>query len=151
MSDKNLDEQFAEIIAHWDEEAAGADPLDDDPAEGGGDGAREEVRRGEDVAPPQAPGAAPRTGWRVFEGTDAEDHFEPPPPQPLPSGEDKHFWGIIMGLVGGPLMLLFLVVFDRAGSGWWKLLALVVTVTGFVLLVLRQPTPGDDDDDGVRL
>jgi len=199
MAEKSLDEQFAEIVAHWEEEAPGADPFrdgapagpdpegagarapgapqpgapkpgapqpgasaaagedpgaelpspQDPPAQGDGPAGHGPARRASTA--PVSPPDAPVPGWRSEEPAEVEEHCEPPPLQPLPSGDDKHFWGIIMGLVGGPLLLLFLVLFDRGGSGWWKLFALVLSITGFVLLVLRQPTHGDDDDDGIRL
>lgn len=73
---------------------------------------------------------------------EAEDHYDPPPPRPLPPQEDLHFWGIIVGLVGGPLLLLWLVLADPDVARWWTWLAIGMTIGGFVLLVLRN---GDDD------
>ena len=64
-----------------------------------------------------------------------DEHFEPGPTAPLPPQEDLQFWGIIVGLVGGPLLLLWLVLFRPDVSGWWTLGALGLTVRGFVLLV----------------
>ena len=58
---------------------------------------------------------------------------------------------MIVGLVGGPLLFLYLLLFNRDGNGWWMMFALLVSISGFVLLVLRQPLERDEDDDGIRL
>ncbi len=109
-------------------------------------------------------------GWRVNPplpgfGTDAppppvvpdpedpEEHFVPEPVV-LPPQEDLHFWGIVVGLVAGPLLLLWVVFVGKGTeSSWWLLLAVGLTIGGFALLVLRQPTHRDpsDDDNGARL
>jgi len=199
MSDRDVDAQFADIIAHWDDVAplpdrgpdapqtnepqaglAGLDDLDIDDASGSGSSAG-------DAAPPARPfgvnpsplrenpaplgdsipvwrgatsGAAPgRTdsGTAARDGNDAADdedeHFHPGPTAPLPPQEDIHFWGIVVGLVAGPLLLLWLVIFRPDVSNWWVLASLGLTVMGFVLLVLRQPKRRDEDDhdDGARV
>jgi hypothetical protein len=84
---------------------------------------------------------------------DDDEHFQPGPVQPLPPQEDLQFWGIIVGLVGGPLLLLWLVLFRPNVSDWWTFGALVLTVGGFVLLVMRQPHTRDDNDpdNGARV
>ncbi|GAA1234537.1 hypothetical protein [Oryzihumus leptocrescens] len=83
---------------------------------------------------------------------DPEDHFVPGPTAPLPAG-DLQFWGILIGLTGGPLLLLYLILFDRSADSLWLLLAISMTVGGFALLVSRLPRHGDEDDgdDGARL
>jgi hypothetical protein len=48
-------------------------------------------------------------------------------------------------------MFLYLLLFNRDGNGWWMVCSLLVSIAGFVLLVLRQPLDRDDDDDGIRL
>jgi len=90
--------------------------------------------------------------WRAHEVDDEyEEHFEPPPIKPLPVG-DLQFWAIIAGMGGGPLMLLYLVFFNRDASSYWMLTAIAMSVGGFALLVSRLPrTHEDDDDDGARL
>lgn len=81
-----------------------------------------------------------------------DDHFEPPTLDDLPKAEDDPmFWAIVVGLGGGPLLLLYLLIFDRDGSGWWVATALAMTVVGFVLLVLRGGTERDPFDDGTRV
>jgi hypothetical protein len=171
MSDKDVDAQFADIVAHWDEVATppvikAAEDAEAEPA----------------VAPPTdapRPGVnpPPEMGFVVWRGTsptpraddaasgiedtiddlddpdDEDEHFHPGPTAPLPPQEDLHFWGIVVGLVAGPLILLWLVIFRPAVSGWWTLGALALSVGGFVLLVMRQPHTRDenDPDDGARI
>ncbi|MEO7447076.1 MAG: hypothetical protein ABI336_02280 [Humibacillus sp.] len=85
-------------------------------------------------------------------GEAPEDHFVPPSEIDLPTAEsDPMFWAIVGGLVGGPLLLLYLLFFDRDGSGWWVVIALTMVVVGFVLLVLRGGTQRDPFDDGTRV
>ena len=85
-------------------------------------------------------------------GDEPDDHFEPPSEIELPSAEtDPMFWAIVGGLVGGPLLLLYLLFFDRDGSGWWIVTGLAMTVVGFILLVLRGGTERDPFDDGTRV
>ncbi|MGZ4654593.1 MAG: hypothetical protein ACXVYY_03925 [Oryzihumus sp.] len=83
---------------------------------------------------------------------DPEDHFIPGPTAPLPAG-DLQFWGILIGLTGGPMLLLYLILFDRSADSLWLLLAISMTVGGFALLVSRLPRHRDEDDgdDGARL
>ncbi|WP_344256011.1 hypothetical protein [Terrabacter carboxydivorans] len=86
------------------------------------------------------------------ERVDDDDHFVPPSDIDLPSAEtDPMFWAIVGGLVGGPLLLLYVLFFDRDGSDWWVVTALTMVVVGFVLLVLRGGSQRDPFDDGTRL
>jgi hypothetical protein len=88
--------------------------------------------------------------WRAHEVDDEyEEHFEPQPVAPLPVG-DLQFWAIIAGMGGGPLLLLYLVLFDRGAGGFWILAAIGMSVGGFALLVSRLPG-NQGDDDGARL
>ncbi|GAA4872703.1 hypothetical protein [Serinicoccus chungangensis] len=91
------------------------------------------------------------TDHRSYEPPEEEEHFVPPPPEPLPAG-DLHFWGIVVGLVVGPLLVVLsavVPVLPPAFAGVGALLA----IGGFVLLVLRQPRrrPPFDGDDGARV
>jgi hypothetical protein len=187
MAEKDVDEQFAAIMAHWDDVALGLDPYGDPHPES--DPPRDptvnpppdpstrlpEIRRVRDVddlpdveearrddrlrdVPVEVPQDADAE-WDDDEpdasvwahDDDPEQHYSPPPPAPLPSSEDKHFWLMIVALVAGPLLFLYLLLFNRDGNGWWMLCALLVSIAGFVLLVLRQPLDRNDDDDGIRL
>ena len=88
----------------------------------------------------------------AVDADDPDDHFVPPSEIELPSAEsDPMFWAIVGGLVGGPLLLLYILFFDREGSGWWVVTALAMIVVGFVLLVLRGGTERDPFDDGTRV
>ena len=202
MSDRDVDAQFADIIAHWDDVAplpergpeapqtneppsadlttdltddGAAAPPADLPDEVTGDSSaasRAGVVNPSPLNPAINPppslgnipvwrGATPPPDARGAEDTaegagpldDDEDHFEPGPTAPLPPQEDLHFWGIVVGLVAGPLLLLWLVIFRPDVSDWWLLAALGLIVGGFVLLVLRQPHSRDDDDpdNGARV
>lgn len=78
---------------------------------------------------------------------DDEGHFVPPPTPPLPAG-DLHYWAIVIGLVGGPLLLVLSAVVPLLSIGW-AAVGTVMTLAGFVLLVLRLPQrrrPFDNDD-----
>lgn len=105
--------------------------------------------------PAQSPaGAAPEPeAWRQGPSTDDEDdHFEPPPVQ-LPPGEDIGYWGALLGLIGGPLVLLWVVLSTPFYAGWWTLGAILMFFGGFALLVMRQPKDRDpfDNDNGARV
>ena len=206
MSDKDVDAQFADIIAHWndvtDEPDRGpsaarprchtcrsgrrgstaeppptSSPTDGRPADGspaGGSGRtatpptppapspaptspppvprpRPQHFRFEGGTNPPGEPVDPPPSWRSPEPVDEpEEHFQPGPTAPLPAG-DLQFWGILAGLVGGPLMLVYLVLFNREGNPLWMLAAVGITVAGFGLLVQRLPRHRDDDDDGAVL
>ncbi|GAA4405979.1 hypothetical protein GCM10023168_20230 [Fodinibacter luteus] len=109
----------------------------------------------------------PPTAWRTPEPTDPvteraaaeaeaaleeEEHFEPPEVI-LPPQEDLHFWGAVIGLVAGPLMLLYVVFARPFHSTRWFVAAVVVSLVGFGLLILRQPKHRDptSGDDGARI
>ncbi len=111
------------------------------------------VWRGPVRGPSADPLADDPTGTEEEDQGDEDEHFVPGPTAPLPPQEDLHFWGIVVGLVAGPLLLLWLVLVRPDVSHWWTWLALVLSVGGFVLLVLRQPRHREDDgpDHGARL
>ena len=108
----------------------------------------------------------PPTAWRASEPTDPateaaaaeaeaardDEHFEPPPVD-LPPQEDLHFWGAVIGLVAGPLMLLYVVFARPSHSTRWFVASVLVSLVGFTLLVLRQPSHRDptSGDDGARV
>ena len=71
----------------------------------------------------------------------------------LPPQEDLHFWGAVIGLVAGPLMLLWVVFARPSHSTRWFVVSVLVSLLGFALLVLRQPTHRDptSGDNGARV
>ncbi|TWP36978.1 hypothetical protein [Leekyejoonella antrihumi] len=100
---------------------------------------------------PPDPLAGLPSQWRVPDGDglsylDDEEDFVPPPPAPLPK-DDLHFWAILATLIGGPMWVFYLAIFDRYARSLWWVLAVGTCVAGVVLLVLRQPKNHDDPDD----
>jgi len=168
---------FAEIVAHLNDEgveperptgpraedaSAANTTTDDEPAEEPQTDAAKTDRPPSNADPqvepppgaptPPHPQSLPAAQvWRAREvDHDEEDeHFEPPPVAPLPVG-DLQFWAIIAGMGGGPLLLLYLVLFNREASSYWILAAIAMSVGGFALLVARLPG-NQGDDDGARL
>lgn len=112
------------------------------------------VWRGPTVPEPGASGVpAEGAAGEVPPGADADDeHFEPPPVT-LPPQEDLHFWGAVIGLVAGPLILLWVALARPFYTGRWFAAGVVLSLVGFGLLVLRQPRHRDptDGDDGARV
>lgn len=116
------------------------------------------------VNPSPLDGLVPASSWRVVEPPvpapeapaasssldDDDEHFEPPDVE-LPPQEDLHFWGAVLGLVAGPLCLVYVAMARPFHSTRWFLAGLALSLGGFALLVLRQPRHRDDEDDGIRL
>ncbi len=157
---------FADIVAHLNDEAAGPDDAVQPMPEGEAEG----LEAADEGTADQSPGAArssidqplglpappdpqPLSTPQVWRGHEADDeyeeHFEPFPVAPLPVG-DLQFWAIIAGMGGGPLLLLYFVLFHREASSYWILIAIAMSVGGFALLVSRLPG-NQGDDDGARL
>lgn len=93
---------------------------------------------------------APDTAWRVHTPPeDVDDDFVPPRPAP-PSGNDVTFWLALVGIVGGPLWIIYLAVAAPYSSRLWLALAITATLAGFALMVMRLPARRDpeSDDDG---
>lgn len=82
---------------------------------------------------------------------DDDEGFTPAPPAPLPPTSDRLFWGAIVGLVLGPLGLLWIAL-ARPGGFWPTFLVIALIIGGFTCLYLRQPTDrGYDPDQGARV
>jgi hypothetical protein len=150
----------------------------DAPAEDTDETAVGEPDAGEPAAPQSTPRSpwvnpspldvvVPSSAWRAAELADPEtqaaaaeaekaleedEHFEPPEVV-LPPQEDLHFWGAVIGLVAGPLMLLWVVFARPSHSTRWFIVSVVVSLLGFGLLVLRQPKHRDptSGDNGARV
>ncbi|MDO5711021.1 MAG: hypothetical protein Q4P32_04680 [Micrococcales bacterium] len=92
------------------------------------------------------------TPWRQhIPPPEPDEDFVPPRPAPLPRN-DLGFWGAMLGLIVGPLWLIYLVVTDPHGSRLPIGLSLAMTVGGFALVVARLPrrarSSDESDDDG---
>jgi hypothetical protein len=157
---------------------AGTDEASTDTVENPEDPEAAERDAGEPAAPPVTPRSpwvnpspldvvVPPSAWRAAQEPDAEtaaaaaaaeealaedEHFEPPEVV-LPPQEDLHFWGAVIGLVAGPLMLLWVVFARPSHSVRWFLISVLVSLVGFGLLVLRQPKHRDptSGDNGARV
>lgn len=88
----------------------------------------------------------PTGGYSALPDEDDEE-FVPPEPDPLPR-DDIQFWAILISLVGGPLWVLYLALFNPLARTLWWVLAVCTCVAGVVMLVLRQPHSDDLDPDG---
>ena len=84
------------------------------------------------------------TDHRSYEPPEEDDHFVPPDPPPLPAG-DLHFWAIVAGLTIGPLLVVLSAVVPVLDQPW-TLIGVLMSIAGFVLLVLRQPQRRGPDD-----
>lgn len=179
--DRDLDKEFEDLIANWDTENGDTEKGDTGNGDTAlPTNSPEQPDAAQPSSPPAAPTSPPQgvniwrgpTIWRPAEDAfasgpagplpdgnhnDDDDHqdddeegFEPQPVH-LPPQEDLHFWGIVVGLVGGGLLLLYVAATGVSRSSWWFLAAIGLFVGGFALLILRQPHERDTSDDGTRL
>lgn len=168
--DPDVDEQFARIVAGWDE----PDPT-------GGSASRPPPRPapghpeepagptpGTPSGPPTPPGLGPDqppvaaggipvgdgdtpTTWRGHDPPQVQEHFEPPDPA-LPSPRDATYWLSVLGMVGGPLVAIWAAVFSgNPDPGWMVVVGVLMTFAGFGLLVMRGSMDRDPGDDGARV
>ncbi|QNP73179.1 hypothetical protein IAG44_29565 [Streptomyces roseirectus] len=82
-------------------------------------------------------------------GPDDEGHFVPPEPPPLPEADTtaKFAW---LGVVGGPVLLLFAVLFGWDMTWWLATVGIGGFLGGFATLVMRMRTDEEGDDDPGR-
>lgn len=98
-----------------------------------------------------APGVGPRdwTAAEPSEGDVDEGHFVPPEPPPLPTGDvtSRFAW---IAVLGGPLLLLIMVLLRQELTWWITTLGVGGFLGGFATLVLRLKDNDEDDDDPGR-
>ncbi|MGL4175234.1 MAG: hypothetical protein ACRCSN_04080 [Dermatophilaceae bacterium] len=175
MDERDIDARFASIVAGWEKDRPATDQgSDDDTAphdtappdtapqhrSSGDDEDGAAAERGAATAEPAPFVVVPGSAWRTSssgqdreeDGDDGEEHFEPPAVV-LPPQEDLHFWGAVVGLVLGPALLVYVAMVRPFHSARWFAAAVVLTLVGFGLLLLRQPRDRDptDPDDGARV
>ncbi|QLH21234.1 hypothetical protein [Streptomyces sp. Rer75] len=98
-----------------------------------------------------APGVGPRD-WDAAESSEEdfdetdEGHFVPPEPPPLPESDttSRFAW---LGVLGGPLLLLGVVLFQVELTWWITTLGVGGFLGGFVTLVMRMQDSDDEEDD----
>lgn len=98
-----------------------------------------------------APGVGPRD-WEAHEPSDDETdetdegHFIPPEPPPLPEADttSRFAW---LGVLGGPLLLLGVVLFQVELVWWITTLGVGGFLGGFVTLVLRMKDSDEEEDE----
>ncbi|MFE0377739.1 hypothetical protein ACFW1M_19610 [Streptomyces inhibens] len=98
-----------------------------------------------------APGVGPRD-WAASEPSDDdfdetdEGHFTPPEPPPLPKADvtAKFAW---IAALGGPLLLVAMVIFQQPVTWWITVLGIGGFLGGFATLVARMKHDDDGDDD----
>ena len=158
MDERDVDERFASIVAAW------GDPSPEVEEDGVDDVVTEQPARPPWVNPSPVDGLVAGSSWRVVEpptepeavaeadpgAADDDEHFEPPAVE-LPPQEDLHFWGAVLGLVAGPLCLVYVAMARPFHSTRWFLAGLALSLGGFALMILRQPRDRDADDDGARV
>ncbi|MGW1075290.1 hypothetical protein [Streptomyces sp. NPDC002537] len=171
-----LDEEaaWAELVAAYGEQpdpAAGRWPASGDvpdPPSGPADGkdvpeAPESAAKAPTGAPESpdrpagsfivyAPGVGPRD-WGASGSTGDDDldeadegHFVPPEPPPLPTGDvtARFAW---IAVLGGPLLLLVMVLLRQELTWWITTLGVGGFLGGFATLVLRMKDSDEDDED----
>ncbi|UNO42548.1 hypothetical protein [Streptomyces sp. MST-110588] len=99
-----------------------------------------------------APGVGPRD-WEAAEPSEDdfdeqdEGHFTPPEPPPLPQADvtAKFAW---LAVLGGPLLLVLMVLFRQPVTWWITVLGIGGFLGGFATLVARMKHD-DEDDEGL--
>ncbi|MBL1096990.1 hypothetical protein [Streptomyces coffeae] len=98
-----------------------------------------------------APGVGPRD-WEPEEPSEDdfdesdEGHFVPPEPPPLPESDttSRFAW---LGVLGGPLLLIGVVVFRVEMTWWITTLGVGGFLGGFATLVMRMKDSDDEEDE----
>lgn len=164
MRAAEVEQAFAAIVAAYDQPAEPVGPWpaleDHDPAETDAwpdsDHAGEPGERS-DQAPPRGSGLSSRLARRRWDDPPDDDpdpsywpeeHFVPPVPAAGPRMDRiaRFAWS---GVVGGPLVMLLVVVLNLRVERVVLFAAVAAFIGGFITLVARMPDKSDDDwDDG---
>ncbi|MFF4648966.1 hypothetical protein [Streptomyces sp. NPDC001380] len=168
-SQAEQDAIFRELVASFDAPVdlrtwPDSEDLNEVPGSGGADGRdRSGGPKGldglnglEDFAPqprPRPGTAHPSSGgplpgprdWDAAEDPE-DDHYVPPEPPPLPTGDTTSRFAWI-AVLGGPALLLFSALVWGEVGGWPALLGVVAFIGGFVTLVARMKDRDEEDDD----
>ncbi|WP_433872010.1 DUF308 domain-containing protein [Saccharopolyspora sp. CA-218241] len=137
---EDIDAAFAEIVAGLERDSTfGSWPREDEPR-----------RTEEDDAarPEPAPAPEPASGPRDWtpEVDEADEHYVPPEPPPLP----KPGWGTVAGVAVVCLGVVLLALPALVGPSTLPIgLVLISAGIGWLLLRIRnRPGPDADDEDG---
>lgn len=156
-SDENaeFDRRFSEIVAGF--QPAPVDPKSESTGDLGSETSMPPADQHSPVGDSDEPGQRESTpghqtqSWRAHETEPEDEHFVPAPTEPLPAG-DLHFWGIVLGLTIGPVLVFLSAVLSVVPTTPWGVLGVAATTLGFVLLVLRSPRRrAGDDGSGARV
>ncbi|HRW17861.1 MAG TPA: hypothetical protein P5181_03345 [Dermatophilaceae bacterium] len=160
--EEDLDARFEQIIAGWDDIPDLPEPSRQEQS-AQPEQSEQPARPDRPVESPGTPGdsrlgGAPAAylgdddlGWRGYRVAEPDEHFEPPEPQ-LPPAHDATYWISVAGIVLGPLIVVWAVMFSgNPDPGWWVLTGIAATAVGFGLLVLRGSGERDPDDDGAQV
>ncbi|MBO3201535.1 hypothetical protein GZ172_05540 [Dermatophilus congolensis] len=147
-----IDAAFAGIIANWDQVADQNPPTPESSAHQ--DNSAQDEEPGTGVRRPTTPQEVfgsradlPR-GWRTYTpAEEGEEEFIPPNPENPFHFHNPTLWGAVLGMVGGPLMLIVLVVFAPGAPRYLFWLAVVGTFVGFGLMVSRLPARRDPEEE----
>ncbi|MHB1489754.1 MAG: hypothetical protein ACYCTH_04575 [Cellulomonas sp.] len=152
--DSSDEARWAEIVAELGDLGIDEHDLDED-GDDPGSSSRVTYRVAPGV-PDNRPGAAPPLSGRDWDGTaqidraesevDDAEHFVPPDPGPILSGNPALTLAWI-GAAGGALLLLVLVVAGAAVPAVVARVTAVVFVASCAFLVWRMPHRRDHDDD----
>ncbi|GAB3302533.1 hypothetical protein EK0264_02010 [Epidermidibacterium keratini] len=143
LNGDEVDARFAELIAQFHEPSDVPDLVEAEPEPA--------ERRG----PRDPADDAPQ--WRGADGSmldetpeDEDDHYEPPPPQPLPRLSNRS-WLAISVLAAGCVLLFFPTLLGFGGTSAVVGGVALITIGVGLLLVQLRDGPDDPTDDGARI
>lgn len=137
--DDDIDRRFGQIVADFGPTPSAADHVEPTSPHT----SVTATSRGPAADKPDSP--------TVDDQVDEGEHFVPAKPDPLPAG-DLHFWAIVIGLTLGPLLIFLSAALSAVPGMPFGGLGVLLTIVGFVLLVLRSPHHrSGDEGSGARV